>query len=246
MKKLSVILSASAILFGMGASALAWSGNVPSAAKAPVLDGKIDAAEWAGALVSNVGMASQDKNGSWSSAGPLSDVEWKSKPASAVMSFMWDAKNLYVAGVYTDTNVLFKVEPSGDGLKASSPTNCQDAMQVILDPLGGAEAMNDLNIIDFTMTPDATSAMYWQHWGDPRREFSGVKMFAVKTATGYQFEAAVPWSDFETSYKPKVGDALGYATVVLDMDEEGMVGLIADDPAMPWAEPQNINKLTLK
>ena len=124
MKKLSQVLSASAVLHGVvSSSALALTGSIPTAPKAPVIDAKIDAAEWAGAFTSNVGMEFQDKNGSWSTAGPLDAVEWKAKPATAVVKLMWDAKNIYFACTYTDTNLNFKIEPSGDGLKASSPTN---------------------------------------------------------------------------------------------------------------------------
>lgn len=246
MKKTS-ILAVSAVLVALASvSAFAWEGKVPYATKAPVIDGKVDiAGEWKDSLLANIGMDFQDKNGSWSTAGPLDAVEWKEVPASAAVRFMWDENFIYVSGIYFDSNLFFKIDPSGEGNKASSATNCQDAIQVVLDTMGDAEAMNDLNIIDFTMTPDMSSAMYWQHWGDPRREFSNIKMAAAVNAKGYSFEAAVPWADFEDGYTPAKGDLLGYETVVLDLDEEGMVGLIGDGPAMPWAEPQNINKLYL-
>jgi hypothetical protein len=224
-------------------SAMAFNFDLPTAAKAPVIDGKINADEWAGALTRNIGLDYANKD---QGAAYIPGDGTKEQPASGVVKLMWDSKYIYACGEYIDKNLFFQVEPSGVGLAASAATNVQDAFQLVFDPKGDGETSNDLSIIDFTMTPDGKGPMYWQHWGDPRREFPGIKMSAAKTAKGFAFEAAIPWADFEEDYVPKKGDILGNVNCVDDYDEGSGQIVIGDGLTAPWADPTAINRLTLK
>lgn len=244
MKRLTAtLLSSTALLGCLSVSAFAFDLNLPSAAKAPVIDGVINADEWAGALTRNIGMDSVDKGegGVFVTGNPD-----KEKHATGTVKLMWDKNNFYVSGAYVDEPVFFLVDPSGDGAMASSATNVQDGFQIVLDPNGDAETYNDLSIIDFTMTPDGTGPMYWQHWGSPRREFPNIAMAAKKTATGFVFEAAIPWSDFDEDYMPAKGDLLGNINLIDDVDESTGQQVYGDGLTAPWVAPSEINKLTLK
>jgi hypothetical protein len=137
---------------------------------------------------------------------------------SATMMVAWDDENLYLAAWVTDDT--YAQNASGENIFKG------DSLEILLDKnLKADYYVRGLTPDDYQLgfSPGATAgaspvAYLWY----PRTlagTRSQVSLAATPTATGYQVEAAIPWSIF--SITPAEGQHYGFAFSVSDNDNTG-------------------------
>ena len=184
--------------------------EIPYTAEAPAIDGEVDAA--------------------WSSAATV-DISWHvadqppvdESDVSGTASTLWDAQYLYV--LYRVTDDVYNND--------SESSYQDDAVDLYIDGLNEKAA-----------TYDANDAQYEFSWGDETYTITGngvdaglaagVEYRYVDTATGYNVEARIPWSNLETLAIPNT--EIGIDFMINDGDLLGNVR----DTKLSWYALQDV------
>ena len=202
----------------------------------PTIDG--DLAEWAGATTE-----SAFRVYSHSSWDGTDDV-------TAVWRLAWDADNLYV-GVSVTDDAHVQTQSGNQIFRGDSVD-----MQIDTDrngDFGNGLSRDDFQIIlspgDFAGRPP--SAFRFQGTDNGRMlDAPGghhIRLAAQKTTTGYNIEAAVPWSDLALT--PAPGQVIGLALNVNDNDRAGTAVqevMKSHVSTRQFANPASWGTLTLK
>lgn len=194
--------------------------NIYKTNTAPTIDGNITSGEWLGSQDVLLGKPSQNLlPGFWK--GP-SDY-------TAHVYLRWDATNLYIAEQATDNILAWPIKST------TTPQTLfdNDSLEVYLgldpaaDPArvtyGAGDYQFILSAYDDVAPPALTGA--WQAV-QPDFSLSVPTVAVVKTATGYNMEAAIPWSAFTTfPTAPAADSVIGF----------NLHGNDNDTPASPGA-----------
>ena len=147
--------------------------------------------------------------------------------SSARCRLMHDGTTLFVDIEVKDDVVVSNIEP--DDIKGHWRS---DALEICLDPLGGAEdtmGCFKLGIIPFDTTGKVRASRDADANQGPVEETApGTRMASQRTANGYRVEVAIPWR--EIGLVPTQGKRMGFNLIIYDGD---------DNKAAPGA---NINK----
>ena len=169
-------------------------GTILQAAKAPVIDGKVDDI-WNAAKPYKI-------------ANVLYEPPKSSKDLSADYRAMWDENNLYLLVEVTDD--ILKHDTSPEDWYDS------DSVEVYIDATDGKSAQYGPTDFQYGFIWDKTSPQMLE--GKHSRT-NGVQYALVTTDTGYRVEIKFPWSTLGT--KPSAGAKIGLDVQVNDNDAEG-------------------------
>ena len=170
--------------------------------------------------------------------GP-NDVWWR-RPAkdaadlSADFYIGYDAKFLYVGAHVRDELVVCNIAP--DDVKAQLRS---DAIGITVDPSGASrDTSTTLQAAAFPCTTAGFGARGFRD-ADARQGLMedtapGMQVASKRTAEGYDFEAAIPWSAMPS--QPKAGDEIGLNVVLYDGDDkDARVGANISETGLAWA-----------
>jgi hypothetical protein len=170
--------------------------------------------------------------------GP-NDVWWR-RPArdaadlSADFYIGYDAKFLYVGARVRDETVVCNI--AQDDVKAQLRS---DAIGITVDPSGASrDTSTTLQAAAFPCTTDGFGARGFRD-ADARQGLMeetapGMKVASRRTADGYDFEAAIPWSAMPKH--PVPGDEIGLNVVLYDGDDkDARVGANISQTGLAWA-----------
>ncbi len=170
--------------------------------------------------------------------GP-NDVWWR-RPArdaadlSADFYIGYDAKFLYVGAQVRDEMVVCNIAP--DDVKAQLRS---DAIGITIDPSGASrDTSTTLQAAAFPCTTGGFGARGFRD-ADARQGLMeetapGMQVASRRTADGYDFEAAIPWSAMPK--QPVPGDEIGLNIVLYDGDDkDARVGANISETGLAWA-----------
>jgi LmbE family N-acetylglucosaminyl deacetylase len=170
--------------------------------------------------------------------GPA-DVWWR-QPAkdaadlSADFYVGYDAKFLYVGAHVRDEQVVCNIAP--DDVKAQLRS---DAIGITIDPSGTSrDTSTTLQAAAFPCTTAGFVARGFRdadaRQGVMEETAPGMQVASKRTADGYDFEAAIPWSAMPS--QPKPGDEIGLNIVLYDGDDKDAgVGANISETGLAWA-----------
>lgn len=225
MKRLMVFLVAMLML---AIPALAEEAERPSAiahqASAPiVVDGNLD--EWD--LTSPIEIKTE--------AQVIRDVSyWKGElDLSCTVYVMWDVNNLYLAvDVNEDTpfgaiemleldgednfKLFISTDPTADPARTAYGTN--DFLLYLIVDNAYWDTAFDRTMVDMTLLQRFTT----KGMDGGEDVLTGYEKAAALTATGFTYEAVIPWANFSNAkipqYTPAVGDAISLNFAITDID----------------------------
>ncbi|MFC5531242.1 sugar-binding protein [Cohnella yongneupensis] len=183
------------------------------AAKAPVIDGKIDAA-WQSAAIAAADQASQV------SADYRSN--WQASDLSAGVRFMWDASRLYVLAVVKDDKAF---QPqSGGGMWQG------DSLQLAFDARNEAGPGYGSQVYELQIgKPDGADPQIFKGMGFAQSGLMANGQIAVvrnETDGTTVYELSIPFSELEGFGEAATKKATGLSFLVNDSDGSGREGYI--------------------
>ena len=165
---------------------------------------------------------------------------WWRRPAkdaadlSADFYLGYDAKFLYVGAHVRDELVVCNIAP--DDVKAQLRS---DAIGITVDPSGASrDTSTTLQAAAFPCTTAGFGARGFRD-ADARQGLMeetapGMQVATKRTADGYDFEAAIPWSAMAKT--PVAGDEIGLNIVLYDGDDkDARVGANISETGLAWA-----------
>ncbi len=167
------------------------------------------------------------------------DVWWR-KPAkdaadlSADFYVGYDARFLYVGARVRDEMVVCNIAP--DDVKAQLRS---DAIGITVDPSGASrDTSTTLQAAAFPCTTAGFGARGFRdadaRQGPMEETAPGMQVASKRTADGYDFEAAIPWSAMPKA--PVAGDEIGLNIVLYDGDDkDARVGANISETGLAWA-----------
>ena len=236
-KTLSLLLTAICAL-SMTVCAMADATNneqreIPKAATAPTIDGKMTDDEWANALACKV-----NKDTTTAVAGTLDTCP------DATYYWMWDDTGLYFFGSVKDTTPNGVVHNQGDG-----SYNSGDGIQFCIYPditASGSE-VGTLYFWSLVVCADGSVGV-GEHFtfgtGSAGADVPAAKAVAVKNGDSYDIEAYLPASCWESSTPPiDICEGTTFALANVVMEHDGTNQSLMTDTA--WFDGANSNKYTL-
>ncbi|HEY3269162.1 MAG TPA: choice-of-anchor Q domain-containing protein [Armatimonadota bacterium] len=179
-----------------------------------VADGALSPAEWAGAPALLLGKAEQDLlPGKWT--GP-SDY-------SSVARVKWDSSALYFSIQVTDDVVSFPITPDAElylrddvevFLGVGAP---QDLNRQTYRPVGDCQVMVSADPGD----SEALTARWYSFQAPGAIHGNTANVAALRTASGYVLEGAIPWALLPGGIVPAEGDRIGFNLQAGDNDQPG-------------------------
>ena len=173
--------------------------------------------------------------------------QWdNSADLSASVQVGWDEQNFYIAAKVVDD--VFVQNAAGENIFKG------DSLELLLDTnLKADEFVRSLSPDDFQLGLTAGSPLPGQA-GEAYLWFptsiagkrNQVRIGALKTATGYQLEASLPWVIFEIS--PQTGMHLGFSFSVSDNDLSGQAvqqSMVSTVPGRHLTDPTTWGDLVL-
>jgi LmbE family N-acetylglucosaminyl deacetylase len=167
------------------------------------------------------------------------DVWWR-RPAkdaadlSADFYVGYDARFLYVGARVRDEMVVCNIAP--DDVKAQLRS---DAIGITVDPSGASrDTSTTLQAAAFPCTTAGFAARGFRdadaRQGPMEETAPGMQVASKRTADGYDFEAAIPWSVMPKA--PVAGDEIGLNIVLYDGDDkDARVGANISETGLAWA-----------
>lgn len=148
--------------------------------------------------------------------------------------FAWDADNLYAAADNVDNH--YDIIPAPDGTDANFWQ--RDTFWITMDLSDGAGPNNSNSIVDWRVSPvntgEAGHSMHISHfdegtgsqviYGDDPSYFLGATVAGGPSATGYWFEANVPWDLiflFDPDLRSNVGAGFAFRGRFIIPDPDG-------------------------
>ena len=167
------------------------------------------------------------------------DVWWRvaAKDAADLSAFFhvaYDSKFLYVGARVRDDNVVCNIAP--DDVKAQLRS---DAIGITVDPSGASrDTSTTLQAAAFPCTTAGFGARGFRD-ADARQGLMeetapGMRVASKRTAEGYDFETAIPWSAMVK--QPLPGDEIGLNIVLYDGDDkDARIGANISETGLAWA-----------
>lgn len=241
MKKLILILAAMLII-ASAASLSSFSApkpyDMPKAAAAPAIDGKIDAKEWNNALVVEL----KKGDAALFVASGVADTF-----GGAKFRFMWSDAGIYFAAEVSDTTKPTKYPPAGKG-----SYNSGDGIQFNIYSAADVKGSTKGELLFFSYVPKADDGKpaVGEHFvygtGSAGAEVPAAKIAAVMNGeTAYVIEGLIPAESFAKINKPvtiKSGTKIYMNNVVMELDSAGKQSLIVDNE---WFDGGKSNVYTL-
>ncbi|MDD4773909.1 MAG: sugar-binding protein [Eubacteriales bacterium] len=235
MKKLLVIAMTAVLLISLFAVNLSAAElSIPRALTAPVIDGKINADEWANALAIDM----KQDNLNW-----VLDVNPSS--GNSMYYFMWDAGYIYFAADVKDTTVSDIIPSYGAALNSGDGT--QWAFYG-MDSTGGTTEGEQMMFFSIHPKADNGQPDVYEHFNQIA-QLADVKIASVFSGTAYILECAVPFSVFAAAYANGfINDIKGVAGQqwkmdLVIMDADGSDQSLGTNAA--WFDPAASNTYTL-
>jgi hypothetical protein len=196
--------------------------TAPRAASAPKIDGDLsDMRSFTSAKISPADV--------WWRRAATNDAD-----LSADFFVAYDAKFLYVGAHVRDELVVCNIAP--DDVKAQLRS---DAIGITVDPSGASrDTSTTLQAAAFPCTTAGFGARGFRD-ADARQGLMeetapGMQVASKKTADGYDFEAAIPWSAMPK--QPAPGDEIALNVVLYDGDDkDARLGANISETGVAWA-----------
>lgn len=235
MKKLLVFAMTAVLLlslFTVNVSAAELS--IPKALTAPVIDGTINADEWANALTIDM---NQDSLNWVASVNPSS--------GNSTFYFMWDSDYVYFAADVKDTTASDIVPAFGAALNSGDGT--QWAIYG-MDSTEGTDAGEQMLFISIHPKTDSGDPDVYEHF-NLMSQVSDAKIASAVNDSAYTLECAMPFSTFAAAYdngfineiKGVAGQQWKMDLVIMDAD--GSDQSLGTNAA--WFDPSTSNVYTL-
>jgi len=182
--------------------------NIPLAVSTPTIDGTLDAGEWDDATRVEMvmpGLTAYPNVGSQKYAIPDDAADF-----SAYYYYKWDADHLYVGIQVYDEALMF----TGSGYPG-------DHVTLAVNPLQAGTVDSDIAFYNMFMDVAGEVASLTTGFNQDLAATNAVYDAATQS-DGWSYEVAFKWSDMD-GYSPTVGDTHGFAALICDDDDGGVL-----------------------